>query len=82
MKKPNIEYPCEWAYTIIGTDEVLMREAIREIFCDRDHHLSFSKKSESGKYISLNAKVNVLSEDDRNKIYSMLCKCPTVKTVL
>jgi len=82
MKKPDIKYPCEWSYTVIGTDEDIIREAVCECLGDRGYSIFFSKKSEHGKYISLNIKTNVLNEDDRNKIYSVLCKCSSVKTIL
>ena len=82
MEKPSIKYPCEWIYTVIGTDEQLLRKVVSGIFKDNNYSLSFSKKSSGGKYISLTVKTTVSSENERNEIFSLLCKHPDVKTVL
>jgi putative lipoic acid-binding regulatory protein len=32
MNKPEIQYPCEWHYTVIGAKESLMRDAVAVVF--------------------------------------------------
>lgn len=82
MTNLEIKYPCEWSYTVIGADEALLRNAVSEVFCGKEHCLEFSKKSNTGKYISLTAKTIVADEEERVKIFTMLGKHPAVKIVL
>ena len=82
MKEPGVEYPCQWTYAIIGTDEALIKQAVAEIIKDKKYELSFSKKSKGGKYVSMTAIVSVSNEEERNRVYSLLGKNPAVKTVL
>lgn len=82
MNKPKIEYPCEWEYTVIGADEALLRNAVAECFCGKEHGVEFSKKSKAGKYISLIVKTKVTDEDERVKLFTLLGKHPAVKIVL
>jgi uncharacterized protein len=82
MDKPEIQYPCEWEYTVIGTDEALLRNVITEVFCGKEFSVEFSKKSKAGKYVSLTVKTKVTSEDERNGQCALLAKQPAVKMVL
>ena len=82
MTKLEIEYPCEWAYTVIGADEGLLRKAVAEVLCGKEHCVEFSKKSKEGKYISLVAKTKVNDEDERVKLCTLLSKHPAIKMVL
>ena len=36
MKRPKIEYPCEWEYLIIGKDEDSLRQAASEALKNSD----------------------------------------------
>jgi putative lipoic acid-binding regulatory protein len=49
-----------------------MREAIAEIMADRQHNLSFSRTSSSGRYCSLLLVVTVESQDHRDAIFTAL----------
>ena len=82
MGKPEITYPCEWGYTVIGTDEELLRKAVAECFCGKKHSIEFSKKSKAGKYISLIVKAKVTDEDERAKLFALLARHPSIKMVL
>ena len=81
-KHLKIEYPCEWEYCIIGTNEESIRKVARDVVGGKQHTLSFSNKSRAGKYISLALKTNVTTEDERNAIYVSLRKCPEIKSVI
>jgi putative lipoic acid-binding regulatory protein len=50
--QPRIEYPCFWEYKIIGTDEIMIKDAAANILADRTYDIIFSKTSRSGKYQS------------------------------
>lgn len=82
MNRPNIEYPCEWEYRIIGPDDDVLRKAASEILKAKQYILSFSNISKKGKYISLALKTTVITEKERNSIYISLRKHPAVKSVI
>lgn len=81
-KKPNIEYPCNWDYKIIGTDVDEMIKAIEHITEGMEYKISPSNVSSKGNYFSLNLKVFVTSEVIRDIIFSKLVANEFVKMVL
>jgi len=80
--KPEITYPCEWIFKIIGTEEKLLCNAVDNIINDRLCQISHSKTSKTGKYISLNVKLTLLSEEDRNNFYTEFSNHKDIKLVL
>ena len=80
--RPVIEYPCPWEYKAIGWEEAAMREAIVEIMADREHDVSFSRTSSSGRYCSLLLVVTVESEDHRDTIFRALQAHRHIRMVL
>jgi putative lipoic acid-binding regulatory protein len=82
MKKPNIKYPCNWEYKIIGKSKEALEKIAAKLINDRDYDIKLSQKSKSGKYISLEVKIEVLDESDRNKIFSDFSNHPEIKMVL
>ena len=81
-KKPNIEYPCEWHYKVIGTDVDEMIKVIEQSVTGMDYSISSSNVSSKGKYFSLNLKVFVTSEAIRNIIFEKLESSEYVKMVI
>lgn len=81
-KKPEITYPCEWTFKIIGTDELLIRKAVEEIIKNRTCTVESSNKSKTGKYISLSVKFTLLSEKEKNDFYSEFSKHKEIKFIL
>jgi putative lipoic acid-binding regulatory protein len=80
--KPVIDYPCQWLYKVIGSDQEQLYQAIKKIITDTPGEISFSNSSSSGKYICLNLEITVQSEEERNSIYLELKSHPSVKIVL
>ena len=80
--RPEIQYPCEWAYKIIGTDVNLILTAIEESALGMKYDVSPSNISRKGNYFSLNLKLEVPNEVIRNLIYEKLEKQPGIKMVL
>jgi len=80
--KPNIEYPCEWHYKVIGTDVDEMIKTIEEAVEGMEFKISSSNVSSKGKYFSLNLKVFVTSETIRDIIFTKLEANEFVKMVL
>lgn len=82
MDKLEIAYPCEWKFTVFGTDESLLRDAVAELFHGQEYSVAFSKRSKEGKYISLIVTATTVSEGDRLKQFALLGKHPAIKMVL
>lgn len=71
-KRPEIEYPCEWQYKIISKtpdDAVSAAENAAEGF---KYDITASNISKKGKYVSINLKVTVENEAERNLIFGKL----------
>lgn len=82
QEKPDIEYPCNWSYKIIGTDVDEMIVAVEEIVLNMDYDLTPSNISSNQKYYSLNLRVFVESETVRNLIFQKLEKHTAISFVL
>jgi putative lipoic acid-binding regulatory protein len=80
-RKPQIDYPCTWAYRIIGLDELRMRSAVREIVGESEHSLTFGLESARGKYRSLQLELVVADEAERLRIFAALRSHPDVRFV-
>ncbi len=81
-QKPEITYPCEWPYRIIGTSEVPIRNSVSSILGDKNYTLVASKKSSGGKYISFALSLIVDSEEERLEIFEELKMSNEIKMVL
>lgn len=82
MNEPEIKYPCEWGFRIIGTHEKLIRQLVAEVAAGLAYTLEPSNTSATGKYVSLNLRVEVRSEEHRNEIHAALMADDSVKIVL
>jgi hypothetical protein len=81
-KKLHLDYPCAWAYKIIGTDQNDMQTAVAEVIQDRLCRISVSRLSDHAKYISLNVELTVESESHRMALYEALKAHRAIKIVL
>ena len=82
MHKPEIRYPCEWEYKIIGADAEAIRAAIVTVVGEAEHAVDHSRASRTGKYVSLQLVVIVRDEEHRLGIYQALVAHRAVKIVL
>ena len=64
-ERPEIPYPGPWEYTIFGVSEERMRAAVSEVVGGASHTITPSKKSRSGKFVSMNVEVVVVDEPHR-----------------
>ena len=80
--KPDIEYPCEWGYKLIGTDKVALQACIFDVVGKRAYKTKGGNTSSKGKFHSINMQCNVESEEDRNKIFKTFSDHPAVKMVI
>lgn len=81
-KKLELTYPCNWQYKLIGYEKEAIQKAIRDVINERDHDLSHSNASKTGKYVSMNLELLVHNDDDRTFIFDALKKHQNLKMVL
>ncbi len=70
--KPEIEYPCQWGYKVIGSDIDKILSAIEQASLGLNHDVTPSNVSKNGKYYSINFTVEVPNETVRNLVYEKL----------
>lgn len=80
--KPEIEYPCQWQYKVIGTDRDTLVQLIEDLVTPEPYSLEDSNTSSSGRYISLNLEITVASDQERLHLYESLAAHVAVKVVL
>ena len=80
--KPEIEYPCQWNFKVIGMVREKIENAISDCVSLPGKKISFSNVSKGGKYCSVNLEVTVADEQERNAIYISLKNHPDVKIVM
>lgn len=81
-KQLELEYPCNWCYKVIASEEEALKQAIRDVINEREHKITPSNSSKTGKYISMNLDLLVHNEDDRTFIFDALKKHQDIKMVL
>lgn len=89
-QRPQIEYPCQWGFKIIGNDEQSVREGIRECLreClepeqpERPVQIGGGRTSSGGKYVSVSLSLEVRDEQERNTLFRALADRPEVKMVI
>jgi uncharacterized protein len=81
-QKLELKYPCNWSYKVVGEEREKLENAIHEVILEREHALSHSNTSRTGKYISLNLELLVHNEDDRQFIYEALKAHQHIRMVL
>ena len=80
--KPDISYPLQWGFKIIGRDKDKLLACIKEIMQDKKHHCNMGNISRTGKFHSYNTSCSVESEEERNKIFKYFEEHPDVKMVI
>ncbi len=81
-ERPDIEYPLEWGFKIIGRDKDALESCIREIMQDREHKCHIGNSSKGGKFHSYNASCLVETQEDRDKIFKFFQDHDDVKMVI
>ena len=70
--RPDIEYPTNWGFKIIGRDKEALEKCIKHIMKetgDKEHVCTLGNQSKTGKFHSYNASCTVDTEEERNKIF-------------
>jgi len=81
-RRPRIDYPCLWQYTIIGLDAEGIRAAVAEFVGDAPFSLSRARTSRQGRYVSMHLETTVYSDYHRLRFYHELAEHPAVKVIL
>jgi putative lipoic acid-binding regulatory protein len=81
-KKPEISYPTNWEYKVIGEDKAKTKKAVKDIVNDKEHTIKESKKSKTGKYTSFSVNVLVFNEDERLFFFEEFSKHKEIKYVV
>jgi putative lipoic acid-binding regulatory protein len=71
-EKPDIDYPCEWTYQLIGLSRADVRRAVEGILGEVEHTLETSRTSSRGKYCSMRLLVTVDSDYTRVQLFKRL----------
>lgn len=80
--KPQIDYPCEWGYKIIGRDKIKLLDCIHQIMAHRAFRYTHGNSSAKGTFHTLNAKCIVFSQEERDAIFELFTKHEAVKMVI
>ena len=79
--RPEITYPCEWSYKIIGNNIDKILKAIENAVSGLKYDVTPSNISKNGNYYSLNLKLTVPNEVVRDLIYQKLDSSESIKIV-
>lgn len=86
MDKPEINYPCNWKYKLIGTDENLLKKSVFNILAKRGYRgqakLNVTNKSRTGKYVTINLSLLVDSEEMRLTFFEDFKKIESLKVIM
>ncbi len=80
--KPDIEYPCEWGYKLIGRNEAELEACIFDIVGKREYTTKKGNSSSKGKFHTLNMRCRVESQKDRDEIFKAFSEHNDVKMVI
>ncbi len=82
QEKPDITYPCQWSYRIIGTHEAPIKNSVEALVTDKKYKLVSSNTSSSGKYVSMALSLIVDTEEERLSLFNALKANDEIKMVL
>ena len=82
QRKPDIRYPCDWEYKVIGADQEKLKTVILAACAPNVPSISLSNVSSKGTYYSLDVVIEVENEERRLAIFEWLQNSPDVKIVI
>ena len=80
--KPEIQYPCQWQYRLIGEDRAAILEAIHAPIDVPACVITEGNVSSGGRYLSLNLEITVNDEAERLRVYQLFAGNPAIRVVL
>ena len=82
QEKPEIVYPTNWGFKIIGTDKEKLQACIKEVMGEKEHLCHLGNSSSKGKFHTYNASCEVADEEERNRIFKAFSDHDDVKMVI
>ena len=67
--KPEIKYPCEWGFKLIGRDKKKLQACVFDIMKEKDYKCRDGNISKNGKFVTLNTTCEVSSKEERDKLF-------------
>lgn len=80
--EPQIEYPIQWEYRLIGRDAAELRAAAASAAKDVEHEVRFARQSSKGSYVSMTLTLQVSDEAHRNRVWKYLTEHESVLRLL
>jgi putative lipoic acid-binding regulatory protein len=80
--KPEIHYPTQWKFKIIGKNKEKLLHCIKEAMKEKQHLCHLGNSSKTGKFHTYNASCSVKNEAERNKIFKYFETHEDVKMVM
>lgn len=80
--KLELEYPCNWIYTLIVADSCNIKKTVCDVIDKREHNISESKKSSKGKYKSYKVELIVHNDDDRTELHKLFGSHKEIKMIV
>lgn len=80
--QPDITYPAQWSYHVIGADPETLRTAVSAAIADAEHAWEGGAESRHGRWHSVRVRVLVLDEPHRMQILESLQQDEAVRLVL
>lgn len=81
-ERPEINYPCDWGYKLIGTDRAKLEACVFDIMAHRDYKCHMGNVSRNGKFVSMNASCEVASQEERDELFKAFQDHADVKMVI
>jgi len=86
MKRPSIEFPCEYPIKVIGDADPFFVEQVLRIMVRHDASLGYDKVSErssrKGNYAALTVRFRATGERQLKQVFEDLKRCQLVRMVL
>ena len=81
-EKPEINYPTQWGFKLIGRDKEALHDAIKEVMGEKEHLCHPGNASKKGNFHSYNASCTVEDEAERDRIFKAFQDHDDVKMVI
>ncbi len=81
-QQPQIDYPTDWGFKLIGKDEKELHACIKEVLGHKEHACSYGNASSGGKFHSYNASCVVDSKEERDALFKAFQDHKSVKMVI
>lgn len=68
-QKVVITYPVQWSYRLVGKDHEAIQQTIARVMQAREHKVSLSNTSSTGKFVSYSCELLIMNDEERLFFY-------------